>query len=292
MIRSKWPLQSWGALVLAAATVGCGTEAPTEPTPSDPDPTGIWRALEAGVRDTYLSLDENGTFQRVVADLAGSSCLSSSGSWTEANGSLSLMLTREDNDPVSRNESFTLTVEGASLTLTGTSGTTAYSTTSSMVSCVDFGFGAWEGTVEAEVDGVPTTFTDLTVHVDIDAGELEIEASMATCSGCASEPTRLVLRVATGSGPLSGDSYTVQNVPGATNTLYGLYHPEPASTSFSGFDTTRLSPPGSLTLSTAAPEEVVGSFAFRGNPRVDGETGPGGETFVEIDSGQIDLVYR
>ena len=93
-------------------------------------------------------------------------------------------------------------------------------------------------------------------------------------------------------GPLEPGSFTVQNVPGASDTFYGLYHPDPTSVTFSGFDTTRLSPPGAFTLTSIAPERVVGSFQFRANPRVEGEIGPSGATFADITSGRVDLTYR
>jgi hypothetical protein len=84
----------------------------------------------------------------------------------------------------------------------------------------------------------------------------------------------------------------VQNVPGAVRTFYGLFHPTPGDPDFLGFDTTRLSPPGAFVVSNVTPERIAGTFEFQGNPRVEGETGPGGSTSTLLTNGRLDLEYR
>ena len=122
----------------------------------------------------------------------------------------------------------------------------------------------------------------------MDGGQIEIEGLYSN----GGDERRLLLQVDGSPGPLDSGSFTVQNVPGATDTFYGLYHPDPASVTFSGFDTTRLLPPGTFTLSAIAPERVAATFSFRANPRVEGEIGPGGAIFAEIEAGRVDLVYQ
>lgn len=280
----------WWLLLVLSAPLGCG-ETPIEiEEPVSPD--GVWMVTVPGSSETSLRLADDGTFDRVIADLSGSTCSSSSGTWRLEGESLTLQTSVRDNAPSTGSETFTLSLDGSTLSLTDGGGTVSFSAGGSMPSCVDYGFGSWTGAFTGEVDGTAVTFSELDIRIDVDAGELEIRAEAEACDGCGAVPIELVLRVDTNAGRLEARAYTVQNVPGATNTLYGLYHPEPGSTSFSGFDTTRLSPPGTLSLTDVGPERAVGTFSFRGNPRVEGETASGGETFVEVEEGRIDLVYR
>lgn len=280
----------WCLLALVATPIACG-ETPIDVV--DPvSPEGVWQVTVPGSLETTLRLADDGTFNRVVANLSGSGCSSSSGTWRVNGDALVLQTNVLENEPGTATETFTLSVDGSTLSLTDGSGTVSFAAAGAMVSCVDYGFGSWTGSFTAEVDGTPVTFSDLEVRIDVDAGELEISADAQACDGCAGVPIELVLRVDTNAGALEARAYTVQNVPGATNTLFGLYHPEPGSTSFSGFDTTRLSPPGTLSLSDVGAERAAGTFSFRGNPRVEGEMASGGATFVEVEEGRIDLVYR
>ncbi len=268
---------------LAAA---CGGESVVAPAPSNPE--GIWQSTRVGLSESTLRLANDGSFTRVVADLAGSGCESAAGTWRVEGETLRIQVSTVNNEPASAAESYPFSLEGGRLRLDGSSSTEEFSRISSMVSCVDYGFGSWTGLLRAEVDGAPIDFAAIAVRVDVGGGTVEIEGLYSN----EFDDRRLVLRVDGSPGPLEPGLFTVQNVPRATDTFYGLYHPEPGSVMFSGFDTTRLLPPGSFTLGAISAERVVATFSFRGNPRVEGEVGPGGATFVEIAAGRIELTYR
>lgn len=271
-----------GCVVLVA----CGGETTTEPVVTSPE--GIWRLTDSGVAESTLRLAPDGSFSRVVAGLAASSCASSSGTWRVDGETLRLQINTVANAPSSSAESYVFAVESGRLRLGDTASSEQFTRTSSMVSCVDYGFGSWTGSLRAGVDGVELNFSPTDVLLDVDGGQIEIEGLYVD----GGDERQLFLQVDGSPGPLEIGSFTVQNVPGATNTLYGFYHPDPTSVTFSGFDTTRLLPPGTFTLSAIAPERVAATFSFRANPRVEGEVGPGGAMFAEIGSGRIDLVYR
>ena len=273
-------------LLVAGLVAACGEESPMVPAVVSPD--GVWRVTQSGVSETTLRLAADGSFSRVRADLAGSSCSSSSGTWRADEGSLTLQITTVDNAPTSGSESYAFSIEGGQLALQGAGTPGDFSRAPSMVSCVDYGFGSWTGSLRADVDGVDIVFDVVSVRVSVDGGSIEIEGSYSA----GADERELLLQIDGGPGPLDTGSFTVQNVPGATDTFYGLYHPDPGSPTFSGFDTTRLSPPGTFNLTAVAPERVAATFSFRANPRVEGEVGPGGATFAEIESGRVDLIYQ
>ncbi len=271
-----------GCVALAA----CSEATTTEPVVTSPE--GIWRRADSGVAESTLRLAANGSFSRVVANLAGSSCASSSGTWRVDGETLRLQINTVDNAPSSSAESYAFTIEGGRLGLAGSASSEEFTRISSMVSCVDYGFGSWAGLLRASVDGVEVNFSVADILLNVDGGQIEIEGLYVN----GGDERRLLLQVDGSPGPLDTGSFTVQNVPGATDTFYGLYNPDPTSVTFSGFDTTRLLPPGTFTLSAIGPERVAATFSFRANPRVEGEVGPGGAMFAELDSGRIDLVYR
>lgn len=273
-------------VTLCGLVAACGGESVVEPVPGNPE--GIWRATAVGVSESTVRLASDGSFTRVIADLAGSVCESASGTWRVEGETLRIQISTVDNAPASSVESYSFTLEGGRLELDGSGSSGEFTAVPSMVSCVDYGFGLWGGLLRAAVDGVQIEFDVVAVRVDVGGGAVEIEGLYSS----GQDDRQLVLQIDGSPGPLEPGSFTVQNVPGATDTFYGLYHPEPGSVTFSGFDTTRLSPPGSFTFSVVAPERVVATFSFRANPRVEGETGPGGATFAEIGTGRVDLTYR
>ena len=281
MVRLRWV-----AIALGVSITACGEASTVAPLPVSPE--GTWRAAESGVSESTLRLSEDGSFTRVVADLSGRACESSAGSWRTEGDVLRMQVNAVNGAPASSVESYSFTLAAGRLQLEGTGFSGDFAAVSSMVSCVDYGFGNWVGLLRAEVDGVQIDFDLVTIGVDVDGASLLIEGQYSDSAG-----ERFVkLQIDGSPGPLEPGSFTVQNVPGASDTFYGLYHPDPTSVTFSGFDTTRLSPPGAFTLTSIAPERVVGSFQFRANPRVEGEIGPSGATFADITSGRVDLTYR
>lgn len=276
---------SLAALVLTA----CG-ETPTEPESFDLD--GIWQRTEAGTSETTIRFGDDGTFHRVMADLASSTCSSSSGTWTRIDDMLMVSLTTIANEPINFTEQYGLTLDAATLNLTGAVSAGTYTRTTSLPSCVDYGFGIWDGDVTADVDGVAVVFSVVDVDVDVEGGSATISAEDENCTSCPDGRREILLRIDAQPDPLSTGTFTVDNDPGATSTFYALYHPDPESPDFIGFDTTRLAPPGTFGLTAIGPERIAGTFAFRANPRVEGQMGPGGETTVLVESGVIDLTYR
>lgn len=264
----------------------CGGESVVAPVPSNPQ--GIWRATQPGLSESTIRLASDGTFTRVVANLAGSECESASGTWRVDGETLRVQISTVSNAPASVVENYAFSLEAGRLRLDGSGSTEEFSGISSMVSCVDYGFGSWGGLLRAEVDGVQIDFDVVAVRVDVGGGTVEIEGLYSS----GADQRQLVLQIDGSPGPLEPGGFTVQNVPGATDTFYALYHPEPGSATFSGFDTTRLLPPGTFTLGAVASERVVAGFTFRANPRVEGEIGPGGATFADVAEGRVDLTYR
>ena len=261
----------------------CAENVPTVPISSSPQ--GVWRVSEAGVLESTLHLAPDGLFSRVVSDLEARTCVSSSGSWRTNGESLVLTITEVSNSPTSGFENYRFVIQDGRLQLGETE---IYKAVGSMVSCADYGFGAWTGEFRATVDGVEMMFEVVDVIVDIYGGQLQVEGIHTQGAG----QGRILLQVDGSPSPLNPRAFNVQNVPGSTNTFYGLYHPDPGSPTVSGFDTTRLSPTGTFMLSAVGPERVTATFSFRANLRVEGEVGPGGATFAQIDLGRLEIVYR
>ncbi len=268
-----------GCLSVAA----CGKSTPVVPISESPE--GIWRFSETGVSESTLRLVSDGSFSRVVTDLEDRNCVSSSGSWRTDGENLLLEITAVSNAPASGFENYRFVIQDGRLQLGETE---IYTAVGSMVSCADYGFGAWAGELRATLDGVEMLFEIVDVILDMYGGQLQVEGISTTGVG----QSRMLLQIDGSPNPLNPRDFTVQNVPGSTNTFYGFYHPDPGSSTFSGFDTTRLLPTGILTLSAVGPERVTATFSFRANLRVEGEVGPGGATFAQIESGRVEIVYR
>lgn len=271
------------------ATTACGS---TSLAPEPPGIEGVWRQTEAGVAEQSIRFSEEGTFQRVAANLTDLTCASSSGTWRLDGTSLTLDVTVIANESVSRTESYSITVDGSGLSLAGGASAGTYGPRTSIPSCVDYGFGVWDGSLSAEVDGVDVMFAVVDVDIDVEGGSATIVGEDLTCSSCPDGRREILLRIEGQPDPLLPGTFTVNNDPGASDTFYALYHPDPGSAAFTGFDTTRLAPPGTFELLQTGPERIEGRFDFRANPRVEGEVGPNGETFVMVAGGVVDLTYR
>lgn len=254
----------------------------------DDDPTGIWRFSDANSEITVeLALD--GTFQRVDAALAAMQCGRDGGTWSSTGDQLVLSLDATSGGGQQR---FTFSVDGGVLSLTDAAGgTRLYPSVSRGVSCVDYGFGSWEGTLSASVDGEAFTFADVDVVLDIEGGSLRVTSLWRPCPTCPTEDPELIVEI-DAPGDLEPGTYTVQNFAGAEMTMFGFFHPDPGDPDFEGFSTERLSPPGEFVLTAVAPESVSATFSFRGNPRTDGDTAPDGSTFTLVTDGVVELTYR
>lgn len=271
----------------ALGVVACGGTVDV-PEPEIGDPTGVWQFSDATVEIT-LELDEGGTFQKVEAATSAMLCGRDSGDWSVSADALVL-----DADPTSGGgqERFTFSVEGTSLSLTDASGATrVFMAVPSGLSCVDYGFGAWEGTVSASIDGEARTFDDLVVDLDVEGGSLRLTSLYRPCPTCPTEDPELVIEIEA-PGALVAGSYTVQNFAGAEMTMFGFFHPDPTNPDFEGFSTERLSPPGETVVTAVADERVSATFTFRGNPRTDGDVAPDGSTSTLVTDGVVDLTYR
>ncbi|NNF14905.1 MAG: hypothetical protein HKN72_16880 [Gemmatimonadetes bacterium] len=275
--------------VLAAGLVGGGACGGTVGVPMpDDDPTGIWQFSDADSEVT-LGLATDGTFERVDASIPSMQCGRVSGSWAQAGDELVLSL---DATSGGGQERFAFSVDGAVLSLTdAASGTRLYSSVSRVASCVDYGFGSWQGTLAASVDGEALTFNDVEVDLDIDGGSLRITSLWRPCPTCPPEDPELIVEI-DAPGELDPGTYTVQNFAGAEMTMFGFFHPDPGDPDFEGFSTERLSPPGEFVLAAVAPESVSATFSFRGNPRSDGNTPSDGSTFTLVMEGVVELTYR
>ena len=140
----------------------CAENVPTVPISSSPQ--GVWRVSEAGVLESTLHLAPDGLFSRVVSDLEARTCVSSSGSWRTNGESLVLTITEVSNSPTSGFENYRFVIQDGRLQLGETE---IYKAVGSMVSCADYGFGAWTGEFRATVDGAEMMFEVVDVIVDI-----------------------------------------------------------------------------------------------------------------------------
>ncbi len=260
-----------------AASAACGT---TEPELEPVSPDGTWQSTTPGVFEAILQLNEDGSASLVEADLAARSCASGAGTWDA------------DATPNSDVRSWAYEAFADSLVLTGAGERAVFRPRSSGRACVDYGWGAWEGTLSAEIDGVPTSFGQVRVDMTLASGRLEITSLSLPCDTCAAGDPELVLRIDGSPDPLAPGAFVVDNLPGARNTLYGLHHTHPGDADFLGFNTDRLSPTGTFTLQAIAVDRVRATFSFRGNPIVEGQQAPDGRTTVLVTSGVVDLTYR
>lgn len=290
--------RTWGALwqgwavrgamtTVFVALAACGSPVDV-PDPVEDDPTGVWQFSDTNEEIT-LELDADGTFQRVTAATTAMQCGRDSGSWSVNDDALVLSLDATSGGGQDR---FTFSVDGAVLILSETGGAPrSFSTVAAGASCVDYGFGDWEGTLSATIDGDPLAFADVEVEVDIEGGSLRIVSLWRPCPTCPTEDPQLILEI-DAPGELETGTYSVQNFVGAEMTMFAFYHPVPDDPDFEGFSTERLTPPGEFALMAVADESVSATFSFRGNPRRDGDTAPDGSTFTLVTDGVVELVYR
>lgn len=278
-------MRQWIWILTAVPTwAGCASsvDVPTAPD----DPTGIWRFSDADAEVT-LELNADGTFERVTALFALMECGRTSGTWTVDEDRLELVLDATSGGTVDR---FTFAVS-AGLSLVDPGGERLFSRRSSGASCVDYGYGEWEGVLTAKIDGEDRSFGDIEIDVDIEGGSLRLTSRWRECPTCPAEAPELVLALEAPER-LVVRTYTVQNSPAAENTMFGFFHPDPGNPDFEGFSTERLSPPGEFALTAVADERVAGTFSFRGNPRSDGDVAPDGSTSTLVTDGVVDLTYR
>ena len=287
--RHPSPMRLTGALCVALAA-GCGGVSDPEPEPTPLDPSGIWQYDEVDVVEITLELADNGSFERVEADRITETCSRTTGSWSADGATLLLDIDTRDGAPASGTESIPFQRQGGTLLLEIDGASVPWAPAFRVPSCVRYGWGAWEGRLEAEVDGVPVSFDHWTVDLDVDGGTLAVRAY--PCETCGPDDPELVLEIDGTPDPLVLGSYTVQNVPEPYRSFFALYHPDPGDPDFQGFTTERLSPPGELRLDEVADERVRTSFFFQGNPRADGEMSADGRTTVSVSEGIVDLTYR
>jgi hypothetical protein len=278
------------AVVRSFATLmgvwAAGACAATEPSLEAVSVEGIWEQVSVGGAETTLALGADGSAVVVEADRATRSCGAASGTWETDPATLSLTLTPTGGLPNSDRRSYGYEAYVDSLVLTGPGGRQVFRPRSDGRSCAGYGWGAWEGTLSALVDGTPVTFGAVQVDMAISNGRLEITSS--TVLG----PTQLLLRIDASPNPLVPATFVVNNVPGARDTFYGFHHTHPTDATFLGFNTDRLSPPGTFTLLAVGVDRVRAGFSFRGNPIAEGQVAPDGRTTVLLTEGVVDLTYR
>jgi hypothetical protein len=274
--------------VLATALCACGS---TGPEVTAPTLDRVWYATEPGVEETTIELETDGSVRVIEADLTGRSCTSSAGVWTSDGSRLVLRLTPADGAVESDVRSFDYEVFGDSLVLDGGGTSTTFVPVSRAPSCVSYGFGAWQGTLSASIDDVPSTFTNLSVATDeLGVGIVQILACPEGAAPCQEEDAVLVLRISAPPGPLTPGSYPLGD---KQNGFYGLINPFPDDPDFPGFDTLRLAPSGVFLLTSVAEDWVVGTFEFRANERANNSPpAPDGRTFVLVTDGLVNLQYR
>jgi hypothetical protein len=274
--------------VLAAALVACGA---TEPEAMPPSLDGVWLAAEAGVEETTIELRTDGAARFVASDFSGFSCASSSGAWTSDGSRLSLRLTPPGGPAESDVRSFDYEVFPDSLVLTRGGASATFVPVTRVPSCVSYGFGTWQGTLSARIDGVPETFGNLSVATGaVGAGTLVILACPDAATSCGERNAALILRVNSPPGPLTPGNYPLGDI---ASGFYGLINPFPDDPDFPGFDSLRLLPTGAIVLSSVAEDWVYGTFEFRANERAsNAPPAPDGRTFVLVTDGLVDLQYR
>ncbi len=282
-------VRSFAVVLAALGLAACGT---TEPVLDSVEPDGIWEATTPGAFETTLELNADGSAVVVEADLAARSCSAATGTWGAEGTTLSLALTPPGGPPNADRRSYAYEAYADSLVLTSAVGRVVFRPRSTGRSCAGYGWGAWEGTLSALVDGAPRSFGGVRVEMVVASGRLEITSFTVPCDTCALGPAELVLRVDGSPDPLAPGTFAVNNVPGARNTFYGFHHTHPGDAGFLGFNTDRLSPTGTFTLQAIGVDRVRATFSFRGNPIVEGQKAPDGRTTVLVTEGVVDLTYR
>jgi hypothetical protein len=276
-------------VALLAGQAACGT---TEPDFEPVVPDGIWQSSTSGLFETTLQLNADGSAALVEADLSAESCGDAVGTWDADQTTLRLILTPSGGAPSSDRRTYAYEAFADSLVLTDDGNRTVFRPRAGGRTCVDYGWGSWEGTLSAEVDGAARTFGAVRISMAIAAGRLEITSYAPSCDTCALGDPELVLRIDGAPDPLGPRTFVVDNVPGARNTFFGFHHTHPGDPDFLGFNTDRLSPTGTFTLQAIAPDRVRATFSFRGNPIVEGQQAPDGRTTVLVTGGVVDLTYR
>jgi hypothetical protein len=282
------PTRTLCAASLALALMGCGV---TEPDAAPASLDRVWRATEAGVEETTIELRPDGAARFVDSDFSRFSCASSPGAWTSDGSRLVLRLTPPGGAAQSDVRSFDYEVFQDSLVLTSGGASTTFIPGTRVPSCVSYGFGTWEGTLSARIDGVPQTFENISVETGaIAAGTVVILACPDAATLCGDQNAMLVLRINSPAGPLTPGNYTLGDISAG---FYGLINPFPDDPDFPGFDSLRLLPTGAFQLSLVSEDWVFGTFEFRANERAsNAPPAPDGRTFVLVTDGLVDLRYR
>ena len=274
-------------LLLATLLTACGS---TEPETTSPALDRTWRST-TGDLETTLSLDPSGSVTLVEAAFSLRTCDGYTGNWSTDGSRLVLQLISTDRGGGPAERVFTYEVFEDRLVLTAEGETSTLRPVTAFPDCRSYDFGSWAGTLTADIDGVAQSFENISVTTALTSGLLEIRACPSAGSACDVRDAELILNVDAPPGPLATGTYTVQNIPGASN-FFALHNTHPDDSSFPGFNTERLLPPGEFVVTSLSEDRVVGTFSFRANEIQDGLSAPDGRRFVLVTNGVVDLEYR
>jgi hypothetical protein len=188
--------------------------------------------------------------------------------------------------------SYTYEVFSDRLVLTAGGETSTYRPAAAVPECRSYDFATWTGTLTAEIDGLEQVFTNVSVTPALAAGLLEVRACPTPGRSCAVGDAELILSIDAPPGPLAAGTYPIQNNAIGEPNFFALIDPFPADSTFPGFNTERLEPPGAFDLTSVSETRVVGTFEFRANEISEGLTAPDGRRFVIVTNGVVELDYR
>jgi hypothetical protein len=273
---------------LAAAALGACSSDPTDPVVEPPPLERIWRATTTTFEST-IELETGGAAAVVDAAFDARTCAEFGGSWTSDATRLELSLTG-DAGPEQR--SYTYEVFSDRLELTAAGETTTYRPATTLPTCSSYDFRSWTGTLTAEVDGLAQSFANISVIPALSAGLLEVRACPTAGPSCEVGDAELILKIDAPPGPLTAGTYPIQNNAIGQPNFFALIDPFPADTTFPGFNTERLEPPGVFDLTSVSDTRVTGAFEFRANEISEGLSAPDGRRFVLVTNGVVELEYR
>lgn len=168
--------RSFARLLLPVLVILPLAACPFGPSDDEPDPAapealiGVWQYTISGDVESTIEFRSGGTWTVVDADFAGERCVSESGTWSAADGVLSVVVEDRDGAAVSpESETVDYEISGSTLTTYYADGDSeTWSRADVMKSCADYPWPVYQMT--AVIDGVPYDFSSTPFFVE---GELE-----------------------------------------------------------------------------------------------------------------------
>lgn len=280
------------ALMLSIAMGGCDI---TEPEFSSMDLEGVWQLTLTNDSEETIRFNPNGTLDIIQADLAAESCRAGTGTWSLDSTHLSVSTLFDGASEQSEHE---VDMSGSNRLLVSEDDVTdEYTRLAVMPSCVDYGWGRWEGTLSAFIEGVEQSFDsnrDVTMELMEGYGGFSVMSWVEGPDSCGNPscpqigPRFLVSlkgpAIVEGAGMPVG-AYQVDGSPDDLHYFIGKFWPDPYDAEF-GFEAYELiaGSSGTFELTEIGVDRIAGTFSFTG-------VSLAGDSLV-VSGGVVDLTYR